>query len=113
MKKKVGLALGAGSTKGFAHIGVLQVLEEHHIPIDLIAGSSIGAIVASIYAAGTDLHLLEKFVLQMNIRDYLDIGKLGAGGLKQLSGLTEAYLLTQLERGFRTLDFYKQVSLEP
>ena len=55
----------AGSTKGFAHIGVLQVLEEHHIPIDLIAGSSIGAIVASIYAAGTDLHLLEKFVLQM------------------------------------------------
>ncbi len=81
MKKKVGLALGAGSTKGFAHIGVLQVLEEHHIPIDLIAGSSIGAIVASIYAAGTDLHLLEKFVLQMNIRDYLDIGKLGAGGL--------------------------------
>ena len=39
--------------------------------------------------------------------------QLGEGGLKQLSGLTEAYLLTQLERGFRTLDFYKQVSLEP
>lgn len=81
MSKKVGLALGAGSTKGFAHIGVLQVFEENRIPIDMIAGSSIGAIIASIYAAGTDLYILENFATQMNMREYLDIGRPTAGGL--------------------------------
>lgn len=73
MKKKIGLALGAGSTKGFAHIGVLQVLEENHIPIDMIAGSSMGAIIGGIYAAGTDLHLLQRFVETLNVRSYLDV----------------------------------------
>ena len=62
MEKKVGIALGAGSTKGFAHIGVLQVLEENHIPIDIVAGSSIGAIIGAIYAAGTDLHRLKSLL---------------------------------------------------
>lgn len=81
MKKKVGVALGAGSTRGFAHIGVLQVLEENRIPVDMIAGSSIGAIIAAIYAAGSDMFMLEKFALQMNLREYLDLGKPSAGGL--------------------------------
>ena len=45
MAKKVGLALGAGSAKGFAHIGVLQALDEAGIHIDIISGSSMGAIV--------------------------------------------------------------------
>ena len=83
---KVGLALGAGSTKGFAHIGVLQVLEENHIPIDLVAGSSIGAIVGGIYAAGTDLRLLERFALQLNLREYLDVGRPRSGGLLRGGG---------------------------
>ena len=54
MKKKprIGLALGAGASRGLAHIGVLQVLEEHDIVPDLIAGSSIGAIVGALYASG-------------------------------------------------------------
>lgn len=89
MEKKVGIALGAGSTKGFAHIGVLQVLEENHIPIDIVAGSSIGAIIGAIYAAGTDLHLLEKFATQMNMREYFDIGKPSAGGLLRGDRLEE------------------------
>jgi NTE family protein len=46
------LALGGGFTRGLAHIGVLQVLEEEHIPIDCIAGVSAGAIVAAAYASG-------------------------------------------------------------
>ncbi len=49
---RVGLALGAGSSKGFAHIGVLRVLEEAGVPCDQIAGSSIGAAVAGLHAAG-------------------------------------------------------------
>ena len=73
MRKKIGLALGAGSTKGFAHIGVLQALENHRIPIDMIAGSSMGAIIGSFYSVGTDLDMLTKFLLQVNVRNYLDL----------------------------------------
>lgn len=51
---KVGLALGAGAVKGYAHVGVLHVLDQHGIPIDFIAGTSIGAAVAAFYAAGFD-----------------------------------------------------------
>ena len=50
--RHVGLALGGGVARGLAHIGVLEVLEEHHIPIDFIAGTSVGALVGGLYAAG-------------------------------------------------------------
>ena len=49
---KVGLALGGGAARGFAHIGVIQVLEENGIKVDLVAGTSAGSLVASMYAAG-------------------------------------------------------------
>ena len=81
MRKKVGLALGAGSTKGFAHIGVLQVLEENGVPVDMVAGSSIGAIVGAIYAVGSDLYLLGKYLASFNIRSYLDLKSPLSGGL--------------------------------
>lgn len=48
----VGLALGGGSARGLAHVGVLQVLEEHGIPVDRIVGTSMGACVGSLYASG-------------------------------------------------------------
>lgn len=51
-RPKIGLALGGGGAKGAAHIGVLKVLEELKIPIDCIAGTSMGAIVGSLYASG-------------------------------------------------------------
>ena len=44
-RPKIGLALGGGDARGIAHIGVLKVLEQEKIPIDLIAGTSIGALV--------------------------------------------------------------------
>ncbi|MDD5190714.1 MAG: patatin-like phospholipase family protein, partial [Dehalococcoidales bacterium] len=50
MRQKVGLALGGGAAKGLAHIGVLETLENAHIPIDMIAGTSMGAIVGAFYA---------------------------------------------------------------
>lgn len=52
VRKKVGLVLGGGGAKGAAEIGVLKVLEEADIPIDYIAGTSIGAIVGGLYAIG-------------------------------------------------------------
>lgn len=60
----VGLALGAGGARGFAHIGVLRALAEADIPVDAIAGSSIGALVGGVYAAG-QLDTFEREVLNM------------------------------------------------
>jgi NTE family protein len=51
-RKRVGLALGSGAARGLAHIGVLQVLEREGIPVDVIAGTSIGALVGGLYAMG-------------------------------------------------------------
>jgi predicted acylesterase/phospholipase RssA/CRP-like cAMP-binding protein len=50
--RQVGLALGGGGARGLAHIGVIRTLEEEGVPVDLIAGSSIGAVVAGAYAEG-------------------------------------------------------------
>ncbi|MBV8502454.1 MAG: patatin-like phospholipase family protein [Paucibacter sp.] len=49
---RVGLALGGGAARGFAHIGVIQVLEENGIKVDLVAGTSAGSLVAALYASG-------------------------------------------------------------
>ena len=51
-RRTVGLALGGGSARGFAHIGVLRWFEEHRIPIDYISGTSMGGLIAGAYAAG-------------------------------------------------------------
>ncbi len=56
----VGLALGCGAAFGFAHIGVIRVLEQENIPVDVIAGSSIGAVVGALWAAGYDSAAIEK-----------------------------------------------------
>ena len=58
-KKKVGLALGSGAVRGLAHIGVLKVLIENEIPIDYIAGTSIGAWVGAHFSAYKDIQRLE------------------------------------------------------
>ena len=51
-RPRVGLALSGGGARGAAHIGVLQVLEEHRIPVDLVTGTSMGALVGGLYASG-------------------------------------------------------------
>lgn len=65
LRPKIGLALGGGGARGLAHIGVLKVLEEANIPIDIITGTSIGAILGGGYALKPDAQLLEKRVLQL------------------------------------------------
>ena len=51
-RPKVGLALGGGSARGLAHVGVLRWFEEHRIPIDVITGTSMGGLIAGAYASG-------------------------------------------------------------
>ena len=58
----VGLALGAGSIRGYAHVGALRALERHGIPVDCIAGTSIGAVVAGAYARFGDVDRAEAFL---------------------------------------------------
>ena len=78
----VGLALGGGAARGFAHIGVLRTLIAHGIRPDVIAGTSIGAVVGGFYAAG-QLDVFEDWSLHLTRRrmlGYLDF-KLGGSGL--------------------------------
>ena len=61
-RKKVGLVLGGGGAKGVAHIGALKVLEESGIPIDYIAGTSMGALVGALYAIGYSPNEIDSLV---------------------------------------------------
>ena len=72
-KLKIGLALGSGGAKGLAHIGVIKILEKNNIPIDYIAGSSIGALVGTYYAIYKDVNKLEKIALSSNWRTALSL----------------------------------------
>ena len=62
---RVGLALGGGAARGFAHIGVIQVLERHGIRPDVVAGTSAGSLVAVLYASGKNGAELERAALSM------------------------------------------------
>lgn len=61
---KIGLVLGSGGARGYAHLGVLKILQEAEIHIDLVVGTSFGAIVGAAYAAGGNIYELEKIALE-------------------------------------------------
>ncbi|MBY0120815.1 patatin-like phospholipase family protein [Bacillus sp. S/N-304-OC-R1] len=71
-RPKIGLALGSGGARGFAHLGAIKVLNEEGIPIDLIAGSSMGAMVGCFYGAGLDIERLYKLAKAFKRKYYLD-----------------------------------------
>jgi len=66
---KVCLALSGGGARGFAHIGVLKQLEAMHIPIDCIAGTSMGAVIGGLYAAGMSASDIEKKLQNLKLND--------------------------------------------
>jgi NTE family protein len=69
---KIALVLGAGSSKGFAHIGVLKILESNKVPIHLIVGTSVGSVVGSLYAYGYDAFSLQKLSFSIEKEDIAD-----------------------------------------
>ncbi len=69
---RVALVLGSGGPRGFAHIGVLKALEDHGIRPDLVVGSSVGAMVGAIYAAGHDARSLEKLAEETNLLEFFE-----------------------------------------
>jgi NTE family protein len=72
-KKKVGLVLGSGAARGMAHIGVLNALEKAGIPIDMIAGTSVGAVVGSLYARLLNAAYIKDIALELGIRQWAQL----------------------------------------
>lgn len=89
----VGLALGSGSARGWAHIGVIRALEQAGIRADLVCGTSIGALVGAAYAAG-ELERLEQWVLGL--------------GFKDVVAFMDVSLSRGLLKGERLMDFFRR-----
>lgn len=82
---KVGLALGGGGAKGLAHIGLLKALEEYHIPIIKVAGTSMGSIIGALYCAGYSADEIHEMFRTEKIRSGFNLD-LFNGGLANLKG---------------------------
>lgn len=70
---KIALVLGAGASKGFAHIGVLKVLEQNRIPVHMVVGTSAGSFVGSLYSYGFTAFQLQKLALDIQKGDIVDL----------------------------------------
>ncbi|MFH0731843.1 MAG: patatin-like phospholipase family protein [Candidatus Omnitrophota bacterium] len=118
--RKITLVLGGGSARGLAHIGLLKVLDREKIPIDLIVGTSIGALVGATYALGLDLAKTEKIALRTkwwHITDFVTskIGLLKGNNLANVineavenknfedAKIPLAVVTTDIERGDRVV----------
>ncbi|WP_053362059.1 patatin-like phospholipase family protein [Bacillus sp. FJAT-27251] len=89
----IGLALGSGGARGFAHLGVIRVLREEAIPIDMIAGSSMGAMVGCFYGAGLDIERLYTLSKVFKRKYYLDftVPKMGFIAGKRVKDLIRIF----------------------
>lgn len=95
-ERKVGLALSGGAARGLAHIGVLEILEEEDIPIDLIAGTSIGAAIGVMYALGKTAAEIHNVALELSRKSLalvdLSLPKSGLIRGKKITDLLKASL---------------------
>lgn len=87
----IGLALGGGFSRGFAHLGVLQVLEQNQIPISCIAGTSVGSILGAAYASGASLPRIIATCRTIRFRDIARwrVSRLGLASNHRLADLIE------------------------
>ena len=119
-KVKVGIALGGGAAKGFAHIGVIKMLEANGLAPDVVAGTSAGSVVGALYASGMDVFELQKNAIALDEASIRDVSLFSGGVVKgqklqdyvnQLVGNRPiermkkpfAAVATQLETGDRTV----------
>ena len=70
---KVAIVLGAGAAKGFAHVGVLKVLEANHVPVHMVVGTSVGSFVGSLYAYGYPAYDLQKIAMGLEKGEIADL----------------------------------------
>lgn len=119
-KLRIGLALGGGAAKGFAHIGVIKMLEANGIHPDVVAGTSAGSVVGALYASGMDAFQLQETAFSLDQSSLRDV-HLFSGGVVQGQKLQDyvnqlvknraldklpvpfAAVATQLETGQRTV----------
>ncbi len=97
----VGLALGGGMARGCAHVGVLRELEKHQIPIDLIAGTSVGSLIGGAYAAGLTPDQIEALALKISWNDLgrVTISRLGFYDSKRTEDFIRAHFpVTEFEK---------------
>lgn len=108
---RVGLILSGGAARGAAHVGVLQVLREAGVPIDFVIGTSMGALIGGLYAAGFDARTLAEVVVEVDPTGAAEFLIPPRGGL--LDGAPLALLLDALVEGMSTsatpIDFYPVV----
>ena len=104
VRPKVGLALGGGFARGIAHIGVLRVLEENEIPIDCIAGTSVGALIAATYASGTPLDEMERQGFATRFSDF------GRWTLSRM-GMASNERLEHFLHKFTPAEFFSQMKI--
>lgn len=95
-KKKVALVLGSGGARGLAHVGVIKTLLENMIPVDLIVGSSSGALVGGLFASLRNIDLLEKMVRGVTYKDLVGV-------------LVDPTWGGGLIKGRKTLDYLKKL----
>ncbi len=95
----IALALGGGFARGFAHLGVLQVLEQNHIPISHIAGTSVGSILGAAYASGAPLDRIIETCRTLRFRD------IARWRVSRLGLASNHRLATLIERVFESRDF--------
>jgi NTE family protein len=69
-RPKIGIALGGGFARGLAHVGVLKVLEENNIPVDFVAGTSVGAVIGAAYCSGISARELEELARLVRMKDF-------------------------------------------
>lgn len=91
LRTGIGLALGGGFARGFAHLGVLQVLEQKRIPISCIAGTSVGSILGAAYASGAPLARIIATCRTLRFRDIARwrVSRLGLASNQRLGELIE------------------------
>jgi NTE family protein len=103
---KVGLVLGSGSSRGWAHIGVIEALQDAGIPIHLVAGCSVGAFVGAIFASG-GLEQLKKYVLDMegeSMFSFSDLTLIRSGLLDGDKKLKELFCMHSDKKEFAELE---------
>jgi NTE family protein len=99
---KIGLALGSGSSRGMAHIGVIDVLKKYNISIDFVAGSSIGAVIGALFCADENLEYFTKLVARMQRQTVLDFS-LSKNGLIAGNKIKQFLNLLLKNRSFKDL----------